>query len=87
MTRLKCRMFGCICAADYPGCHRCEAGIYDANYVQIGALDPLYRAYWRVRHFVERLTGRRCEVCRKRYWRGYDEWVCSDRCFTDWLPF
>lgn len=84
--RARCRLLGCACARDYPGCERCGAGIYDADYVQIGALDFAFRAYGRARRFVERFTGRRCEVCRKRYWRG-DPWVCSDRCFSDWLPF
>lgn len=85
--RPMCRLFGCICAQHYPGCSRCQAGIYDADYVEIGALDFAFRPYWRARRFVQRFTGRRCEVCKRRYWRGYDEWVCSDECFSSWLPF
>lgn len=87
MKRVICWLLGCLCATDYPGCHRCEAGIYDADYIQIGKLDPVFVAWWAVRKFVQKFTGKKCEVCHRRYWVGYDEWVCSDKCFTDWLPF
>lgn len=86
MPKIACRLLGCICSEVYPGCHRCETGIYDVDYVQIGLLDPVFRAYARVRRFVERFTGRKCDQCGRRYWRG-NPYVCSDKCFNDWLPF
>lgn len=84
--RLRCHLLGCLADSRYPGCPRCEAGIYDAGFVQIGRLEPAFRAYAIARRFVQKLTGKKCAVCHRRYWGG-DEWTCSDKCFTDWLPF
>lgn len=84
--RITCRLLGCVIAEEYPGCHRCQSAIYDVDFVQIGRLDFVFRAYWRTRKFVQKFTGKRCAVCNKRFWRG-DDWTCSDKCFSDWLPF
>lgn len=86
LKRALCNLLGCICADSFPGCHRCEAGIYDADFVQIGWLDPVFRAYLKVRRFVQKLTGKHCQVCHRRYWGG-DDWTCSNKCFNEWLPF
>ncbi len=87
LKRVTCRLLGCVAADNYPGCARCEAGIYDIEFVQIGRLDFAFRWYWAARRFVQRFTGRKCDVCYRRYWRGRDQWVCSDECFDKWLPF
>lgn len=90
MTRLRCHLLGCVCDSD-PGCHRCGAGLYDADFVQFGRLDFVFRAYYRALRFVRRFTGRRCDVCDRWYWplrQGFpDEWTCSRECADEWLPF
>jgi len=82
--RPRCELFGCVCAEDYPACHRCGADLYE-DFIQEGRLEFLFRAYWRAQKFVWRVTGKKCEVCQRRFWgRGR---VCSDECFEKWLPF
>lgn len=39
--RLRCRLNGCCCAEDYPGCVRCGSALYDHDFIQIGWLTPL----------------------------------------------
>lgn len=83
--RPRCELFGCVCAEDYPACIRCQADLYE-DFVQIGRLEPVFRAYGAALKFARRFTGKKCEVCGRRYWGG-DAWTCSDKCFSDWLPF
>ena len=83
--RIRCNLLGC--ATDANACARCGTDLYDGDFVQIGRLDFVFRAYWRVRRVAWKFTGRRCAVCSKRFWRRGDDWTCSDKCFSDWLPF
>lgn len=81
-----CRLLGCVCAEDYPACHRCGTPLYE-DFIQTGRLEPVFRAYGLALKYVRKVTGKRCAVCHRRYWSGGDDWVCSEKCFTDWLPF
>lgn len=84
--RLRCELFGCVCAENYPACYRCNADLYE-DFIQTGRLKPLFCVYWSALRLVQTVTGKRCQVCSRRYWHGYDDYVCSDKCFEDWLPF
>jgi hypothetical protein len=56
---LACRLWGCDGS---PFCHRCGTDLYDADYVQIGCLEPLQRLYRNVRWYL--VTKRK--VCCKQ---------------------
>lgn len=84
--RLRCEVFGCACARDYPACVRCGADLYGA-FIETGRIEPLLRAYWWVRLLLRRLGPRRCDQCRKWFYRGYDGELCSEACHDQWLPF
>jgi hypothetical protein len=86
--RLHCHLFGCAVAATYPACARCNADLYEGPFIERGvnyyvdaAFDPVRR------HIIWPIMGKRCCQCRRRYWRGYDEYCCSEKCFDEWLPF
>lgn len=83
--RPRCDLFGCVCAEDYPACHRCGADIYE-DFIQTGRLEPVFRACAAALKLARKFAGKKCAVCGRRYWGG-DDWTCSDECFTDWLPF
>lgn len=88
-SRPRCALFACREREDTPCCSRCGDDLYD-GFIHYGLLDPLFRAYWNVRRSVRRLFPRNCEVCGKRYWRGpkfVGDYVCSDECHDQWLPF
>lgn len=86
--RLTCRLKSCDGS---PYCERCGTDLYDPDYIQIGKLDPLFRLYWRVRKPLRRLLRtigpKRCDHCGKKYVKGYDEYLCSEECHDNWLPF
>jgi hypothetical protein len=86
LHRAKCYLLGCALGED-PGCFRCETHLYDAEFIQIGKLDLFFRAYWWVRRCLRSLAPRRCDVCGKKFMRGYTTYTCSEACFNDWLPF
>jgi hypothetical protein len=48
-VRLRCRMHGCCCAEDYPGCVFCGAALYDHDFIQIGWLTPIRNRIWIIR--------------------------------------
>lgn len=85
--RIRCTLFGCSDHHVYPACERCGEGIYD-DFIQRGWLTPAIdwfasstrRAWW----FI---CGRRCEICKRWYWRGRDECCCSEECYSKWIPF
>jgi len=85
--RIACHLLGCIEAEQYPGCYRCDHGIYDAEYVQYGKLEPLFRLYWWARGVIRKLGPKKCQQCGKKYRHGYDEYLCSEECHENWLPF
>lgn len=87
LSRPRCVLIGCLEADTYPGCVRCSAHIYE-DFVQYGKLEPLFRFYWRVRHALRLLKPiKRCDQCGKKYVKGYDEYLCSEKCHDNWLPF
>jgi len=86
MKRLLCHLWGCCCANEYPGCVRCGAALYDADFIQIGRLNWLIV----LRYFIIGLWSdvmRRCEVCGKRVWFTRHSPCCSEKCFSKWYPF
>lgn len=87
MMRVHCKLFGCETGTQ-PCCERCANDLYDCDFVQQGLLSP---AIWFCRSIFYRarrvIVGRNCGECGKRFRRGYNEHVCSSRCFDNWLPF
>lgn len=86
MKRLLCELWGCWCRDDYPACGRCEAALYDGDFVQIGRLAWIYRVRDALRaacYFVMR----HCAVCRRRMWFKSDGQCCSQKCEDQWYPF
>ena len=91
LTRAKCVLIGCICAENYPGCYRCQEGLYEGDFIQYGKLDWVFRLYdrwlyWR-RRIALKLGRAKCDQCGKKYWRGHDDRFCSEECFDDFIPF
>jgi hypothetical protein len=84
MRRIRCILFGCWCHRDYPGCGRCGAALYDADFIQIAKLDWLIRLWWWLRKL--RII-KPCAVCGKRIWFAGTKACCSEKCWNDWLPF
>lgn len=41
----------------------------------------------RVTAFIQRLTPRRCDWCKKWYIGGRYDPCCSEKCRNDWVPF
>lgn len=85
-ARIRCYLLGCVTDTN-PGCVRCNADLYDFEFVQIGKLEPLFNLYWGTIRALRRLGPKRCAECRKKFWRGYDDQLCSEECFNEWLPF
>ena len=85
VSRLRCVLLGCA-ADSLPECHYCHAGLYE-DFVQSGRLEPLLRTYWRVRRALRRLGRKTCDQCGRKFWRGYDNELCSEECHDNWLPF
>jgi hypothetical protein len=86
LMRLRCHLLGCA-VDDYACCGYCFAGLYDIDFIQTGKLEPLFRLYWRIRNVLRKLGPKRCDQCGKKYVRGYDEYLCSEECHDNWLPF
>lgn len=84
-NRAICFMVGCV--GGDPVCHRCDTDLYDPDFIQYGKLQPLFRLYWRIRQAIRGLAPRHCDVCGKKYRRGYSTHTCSEACFENWLPF
>lgn len=84
--RLRCVLLGCVQAEDYPGCHFCQTAIYD-DFIEVGKLDWFFRLRWRVGQWLRRFERHTCEHCRRKFWRGYNDHICSEECFDEWLPF
>lgn len=96
MQRLKRRMclwWGCWGTDDFGCCPRCDAHIYYPDYVETGSLNWILVAIGNIRYYfsrtVERVVGRRCDVCKNRFhpieWEG--DFCCSDQCYKNWIPF
>lgn len=86
--RIRCYLFGC--REDEDGyCHYCESYLY-MGYALEGVLekplDAMWRFWWRLKTVT---VGRKCEICGKRFWRSFNrnEFVCSEECAKDWVPF
>jgi hypothetical protein len=84
--RIACHLWGCWCSNEYPGCLRCGAALYDADFIQIGRMDWLVR----LRYFIGDVfacINRKCSVCGKRMWFKGDSSCCSEKCESEWYPF
>lgn len=83
----RCRCFGCQ-YDDISVCVHCGTAIYDWPPHEDGWFWPLW---WRVcrpfRWLGGLIIGKRCQQCKRRFWRGYDGYCCSDECFSKWIPF
>jgi len=84
--RIRCLLWGCECAHDYPACLNCGAALYESEFIQIGKLSWIWSAYRAIREAWGRLN-RRCDVCRKRMWLAGRANCCSQKCYDEWIPF
>lgn len=57
LWRVSCRLTGCA-TGEHPCCHFCGADLYEGDFIERGALDPLISLYWRTRRLFVR--DRRC---------------------------
>ena len=98
--RIRCILFGCR-LHDLPACHRCQAALYDADFIQMGRLEPLTDGVAHLRAIFS-ADNLRCTECRRLLslpqlvseWRRSGEFCgiavtkfCSDKCRDDWFPF
>jgi hypothetical protein len=83
-----CRLRGCCCHEQYPGCFRCGCGIYDCEYIEHGKLEPVVRFRKTVSRWIRKqLVWPRCKGCKlKMRYYSKDEF-CSWQCEEGWLPF
>jgi hypothetical protein len=87
MKRLLCKLWGCWVHNDYPACGRCGSALYDADFVQIGRLNWVYRVRDALRGIYMSLATHHCEVCHRRIWFTRHSPCCSDKCYSQWVPF
>lgn len=89
LDRLVCRLIGCNdLDADWHGCARCGADIYDSDFVQNG---PLIVPFLAIRRLYYRLKyvffPRKCQLCGKTMTRDkYGFWDCETD-DADHIPF
>jgi len=87
--RVMCHLFGC--QEDAGGCGRClRCNMYsgDPEFIEVGMLPSLWLwPKWWALGLWRLVVGRKCEVCGRRYWRGYSNWCCSETCGRKWVPF
>lgn len=86
MKRILCRISGCACGDYAPACDRCGAYLYDADFIQEGAMQPLWNFIDRIRAKRMALL-RRCDVCGKKMLNAGTETCCSKECYEKWIPF
>ena len=88
--RIRCNLLGCKEGNEDPFCRRCDAGVYDDDYIQRGYLEPLVAAWgwlaWRVRRIF---SPPRCPVCDCRLQRDQLALGLCDKeeCHKAWIPF
>src|SRR5690349_19612629 len=70
-SRMHCKAMGCDSGTG-PYCLRCHTDLYDAEFVEYGWLDPLFRAYWATHHWLRKLGPKKCAQCGKKFTRGVD---------------
>lgn len=85
--RVRCWLLGCACARSYPACHYCAADLYEGPFLQEGKLQPILVFWADVKCAVRKLGPKKCDQCGKKFVHGYDDHLCSEKCFNDWLPF
>lgn len=89
--RLRCHLFGCSYSDHFPGCERCGAGIYDAEFIGFDQ-SRFYRPrlFWRWLRRPFRRIVPRCDQCSRRLWPWRRWWTrdfCSEACQSKWIPF
>ena len=84
LRRALCWWMGCV-LDDYNNCDRCGVNIYEPPGIHDAG------QWWRIKRRLFRLFApvvrKRCDVCGKSYWRGRDEYTCSQVCADNWIPF
>lgn len=85
ILRPLCLLVGC-----YPdhGCSRCGTCLYDYGFQDGGLLHPVRRLWWRVQNVLRCLIhGHECKNCGKKMRRTNSDYVCSEECRDEWIPF
>ena len=89
MKRFACHLFGCV-PGEFPCCDRCYADLYDDDWIP-NETRLYWKLHWRIvdawRLFVAIFLGHKCDVCGRRFRRGFNEYACSKWCFDNWMPF
>ena len=87
--RIRCHLFGCN-TAEYPStCSRCDAELYDGDWIQVGWSDsavPYWVKAW-LTFGLRFIVGRKCGTCGKRFRNGATPYCCSPECADAWIPF
>lgn len=89
LARLRCRLLACYTGA-FPVCERCGADVYDGAFIEpMQAPWPrLAHACWRLRKRLRRYwPWKRCVQCGCVFMHGWDNELCSAKCFDAWIPF
>lgn len=85
---IRCWILGCKEGEHYPVCERCGLSTYDMPPIEEGVLPKLY---WRVLNFLRSILSlfirKKCCQCGKRFYKGRDDYMCSDKCHDEWIPF
>lgn len=83
LLKMLCPIIGCRLNDNYY-CERCGLHLYDGGYDRpCETLRAIDSAFW---HVWNAIAGRKCDVCKKRFWRG-GNYTCSDKCADEWIPF
>lgn len=78
-----CPIIGCRLDDNYY-CLRCGLHLYEGGHDRPC---PTLRAIESAFSYVKNaIAGRKCDVCKKRFWRGR-YYTCSDKCGEEWIPF
>lgn len=88
IKRLWCLIDGCQCSHDLPGCVRCGAALYEDAFVRRGLRVMYWLRRWKS-DAVAFIKGNKCDVCGRRF-RPRDRIhtaCCSDKCYSEWIPF
>lgn len=95
MKRFFCWLMGCV-DNQYGYCDRCGAGLYCDEFGRPRFRDDpcvLVRLWNSLRSFLSRVRNRvlgvQCEVCHRRFRPkiNSEATLCSDECYSKWIPF
>lgn len=86
---LLCKLIGCKLDHDCPDvCRRCGAHYYHDGHDSGVLRRLLCRIIDEIAIGVDRVIGRKCSTCGKRFKpkTSYDP-CCSEACYQEWIPF